>query len=136
MIPQNFKLHFNGGRHFFHSIKAPKIIREQLRIPQNSKAPNYTSSGLSWLTRCAPWSSTILATGWSFSARLLAWFTWAIMSFLTLKKNIDAQLFPRFCLTKEYIWSIPTFHVWLISEIHLIEFSQALLVSFYDSSKH
>jgi len=47
-------------------------------------SPNFhfTSSGLSWLTRCAPWSSTILAAGRSLSARRFAWHNCAIISYL------------------------------------------------------
>jgi hypothetical protein len=46
-----------------------------------------TSSGLSWLTRCAPWRSTILAAGKSLSTSLLAWHICAIISDLYLKNQ-------------------------------------------------
>lgn len=54
-----------------------------INIKTNGTSTGNTSSGLSWLTRCAPWSSTILATGCNFSASFFAWHIWAMMSYLT-----------------------------------------------------
>ena len=61
------------------TICGDQALTRMLLLHQSS---HFTSSGLSWLTRCAPWSSTILAAGRSLSARRFAWHNCAIISYL------------------------------------------------------
>lgn len=63
----------------------------------------HTSSGLSWLTRCAPCSSIIRAAGCSFFASLLAWRIWAMMSCLSELRTLDQTLEKQMIYFKSLI---------------------------------